>query len=267
MPCAILSFGFVDLHERCSLIPRDKGARTDSILAFDYASQCGTVKGVLCLDIGNALFHNARMAHLKSPSSEATRTRGRPRQFDIEVALGKAARVFRERGYHASSIADLTQAMELASGSVYKAFRDKRSVFVAAFDHEARVRAERFRRIMAATTSGRDRIRVALIFSAEASYGAEGRRGCLIVGTVAGLSTFDADIAKRATAALHRSETLMADLIRQGQADGSIHAGIESEVTARLMLCVLQGMRVIGKTGRTRAEMLAVANAAMKFLD
>jgi len=26
-------------------------------------------------------------------------------------------------------------------------------------------------------------------------------------------------------------------------------------------------MRVIGKTGRTRAEMLAVANAAMKFLD
>jgi hypothetical protein len=55
-------------------------------------------------------------------------------------------------------------------------------------------------------------------------------------------------------------------LIRQGQADGSIPADIDSRVTARLMLCLLQGMRVIGKTGRKRKEMIAVAEAAMKLL-
>jgi hypothetical protein len=32
------------------------------------------------------------------------------------------------------------------------------------------------------------------------------------------------------------------------------------------MLCLLQGMRVIGKTGRKRKEMIAVAEAAMKLL-
>jgi hypothetical protein len=55
-------------------------------------------------------------------------------------------------------------------------------------------------------------------------------------------------------------------LTPHGQADGSISAVIDSEVTARLMLCLLQGMRVIGKTGRSRQQMMAVVDAAMKLL-
>jgi TetR/AcrR family transcriptional regulator, transcriptional repressor for nem operon len=39
-----------------------------------------------------------------------------------------------------------------------------------------------------------------------------------------------------------------------------------SKATARLMLCLLQGMRVVGKTGRSRGEMTAVDDAAMKLL-
>ena len=192
--------------------------------------------------------------------------RGRPREFDIDDALDKSVRVFRERGYHATSIADLTQAMELASGSVYKAFKDKRAIFLAAFDREAKTRREKLQRLMSTAKSGRDRIRVVLRFFAESSHGVEGKRGCLIVGTAADLTTFDAEVAQRVTAALRQSETLVVDLIRQGQADGSILATIDSTVTARLMLCVLQGMRVIGKTGRRRKDVMAVADAAMRLL-
>jgi TetR/AcrR family transcriptional repressor of nem operon len=200
-------------------------------------------------------------------SSTASRGRGRPREFDLDAALDKSVRVFRERGYHRTSIADLTAAMDLASGSVYKAFKDKRAVFLAAFDREAIVRWEKLRRILGTAKSGRDRVRVALSFIAESSHGVEGKRGCLIVGTAADLATFDPEVAQRVKAALERSEWLMVDLIRQGQADGSIPATIDRKVTARLILCLLQGMRVIGKTGRKRTEMRAVANAAMKLLS
>src|SRR6267378_8683733 len=96
-------------------------------------------------------------------SSTASRGRGRPREFNMDAALDKSVRVFRERGYNATSIADLTRAMELASGSVYKAFKDKRAVFLAAFDHEARRRWEQLRQIISAAKSGRDRIQAALI--------------------------------------------------------------------------------------------------------
>jgi len=184
----------------------------------------------------------------------------------VNDALDKAVLVFRERGYHATSIADLTAAMELASGSVYKAFKDKRAVFLAAFDRAAMIRQGELQRILRIAKSGRDRIRDTLLFYAESSYGMEGKRGCLVVGSAADLVTFDAEIAQRVTASLHKTEALIVELIRQGQEDGSIRVAIDREATARLMLCVLQGMRVVGKTGRSRTQMSAVANAAMKLL-
>src|SRR6266403_5867536 len=104
------------------------------------------------------------MANVESSSSvTVSRGRGRPREFDIDTALDKAARVFRERGYHATSIADLTEAMELASGSVYKAFKDKQAVFLATFEREGMKRGEALRRVLSVAKSGRDGIRGALM--------------------------------------------------------------------------------------------------------
>jgi TetR/AcrR family transcriptional repressor of nem operon len=107
--------------------------------------------------------------------------------------------------------------MELASGSVYKAFKDKRTIFTAAFDREGAVRGEKLRRILNGAKTGRDRIREAIIFYAESSSGVEGKLGCLVVGSTAELSTFDTEVAQRVTAALDECETLMVDLIRQAR--------------------------------------------------
>ena len=63
----------------------------------------------------------------------------------MDTALDRALRVFRERGYHATSIGDLTAAMRLATGSVYKAFRDKHAVFLAAFERYTALRQEQTR--------------------------------------------------------------------------------------------------------------------------
>src|SRR4030088_2440321 len=124
-------------------------------------------------------------------SSNASRGPGRPREFDIDAALDKSVRVFREKGYHATSISDLTEAMELASGSVYKAFKDKQAVFLATFEREGMKRGEALRRVVSAAKSGRDGIRGALMFYAECSYGMEGKRGCLVVGGAVELSLLD----------------------------------------------------------------------------
>jgi AcrR family transcriptional regulator len=185
----------------------------------------------------------------------------------MDAALDKAVRVFCERGYYATSIADLMDAMQLASGSVYKAFKDKRAVFLAAFDRYKVVRDGQLREAVEAGRTGRDRIRKALYFFVKSSYGAEGRQGCLVVSSAAELAIFDEEVAGRVTASLQKSERLMGDLIRQGVSDGSIPSHINSDATARLMLCILQGVRVVGKTGRTRAEMTAMVDIAMKVLD
>lgn len=199
-------------------------------------------------------------------SPPTSRGPGRPRQFDIDQAIDRAIAVFCERGYHATSIGNLADAMELTPGSIYKAFEDKRAVFLAAFERYRAVRTEKLARAIEAGATGLERVRQALTFYAEASQGAEGSRGCLVVGTATELAIFDEEVAQQVKAALQRNEALMAALIEEGQADGSIKASLNSKATARMMLCLLQGMRVIGKTGRTRAEMTDVVEAAMRTL-
>src|SRR5271168_3205870 len=60
---------------------------------------------------------------------------GRPREFDIDEAVESAILVFRSRGYHGASVQDLTEGTGLARGSLYKAFHDKRTLFLTALDH------------------------------------------------------------------------------------------------------------------------------------
>ncbi|WP_428115063.1 TetR/AcrR family transcriptional regulator, partial [Bradyrhizobium sp.] len=73
-------------------------------------------------------------------SLEKSRGPGRPREFDMDKALDRAIGVFRERGFHATSIGDLKDATDLTAGSIYKAFKDKRAVFLAAFDRYTSLR-------------------------------------------------------------------------------------------------------------------------------
>ncbi len=198
--------------------------------------------------------------------TERPRGPGRPREFDIDAALDKAIGVFREHGYHATSVGDLTRAMQLASGSIYKAFKDKRAVFLAAFDRYTSQRSRQLRGIAALASTGREGLRDVLAFYVKSSQGAEGRRGCLVVGSAVELAIFDPEIASRVAAALKANEALLAELIRQGQSDGSTSSRIDPDTTARVMVCLTQGLRVVGKAGRPLSEASSLVDIAMKLV-
>src|SRR5688572_5876293 len=64
---------------------------------------------------------------------------GRPREFDMSVALDQALDVFWRNGYESTSISDLTAAMGINPPSLYAAFGDKEGLFLEAVErYEAR---------------------------------------------------------------------------------------------------------------------------------
>jgi AcrR family transcriptional regulator len=197
---------------------------------------------------------------------EIPRPRGRPREFDMNAALDQAIRVFREQGYNATSIPDLIAAMGLASGSIYKAFRDKRAVFLAAYDRYTLLRNEQLAAVVRTAKPARERLRDVLAFYVESARGIEGRRGCMVVGSAVELAAVDREIAARVSGSLARNEAFLADLIRQGQADESIPGRIDPDETARVMVYLTQGLRVVGKSGRPPPETSSVVDIAMKLL-
>ena len=202
----------------------------------------------------------------RSTPSSPSRSPGRPREFDIDRALDAALIVFRERGYHAASLGELGAAMKLTAGSIYKAFADKRAIFLDAFARYIALRESRLAALIDAQPSGFDKLQALLDDYVEQSCGVEGRRGCLVVGSATELATFDAEMAGQVTAALQRNEARLLALIRLGQADGSISTELDAEVAALTLLCLLQGFRVVGKTKRSRAKMQAAADQALRLL-
>ena len=56
------------------------------------------------------------------------------------------------------------------------------------------------------------------------------------------------------------------NFVELGKSDGSMSANIDPDASASLLLSLVQGFRVVGKTGRTRAEMMAAVDEAMRLL-
>ena len=63
---------------------------------------------------------------------------GRPREFDRDHALQAAMLVFWSKGYSATSMNDLCDAMGIRSPSLYAAFRSKEALYLETIDYNAK---------------------------------------------------------------------------------------------------------------------------------
>lgn len=192
---------------------------------------------------------------------------GRPREFDSDAVLDKAITRFSEFGYHGTSISDLNKVLGLTSGSIYKAWGDKRGLFLAALDRYVELRAKAMRECIASADTGRGKIAAVLAHYARMSSEAAGRTGCLVIETAVELSVADAEIATRIAAQQQQREAQLRRLIEEAQRDGSVRSDLDAALTARLLLTIQQGMRVLGKTGALGQDMQPLVPEAMRLLD
>ena len=185
----------------------------------------------------------------------------------MERVLDASVHVFCERGFHGTSIADLTAATGLTGGSLYKAFADKDAMYLAAVEHQSSQRNAQLQQVVDAAESGRDKVRAALEFYADLSTGATGREGCLVVETAVGIDALDERAAAYARRAMEQRRTFFSDLIALGKADGSIPHHVETSAVSAMLLNLVQGMRVVGKTDPSREAVASVVRSALMLLN
>jgi TetR/AcrR family transcriptional regulator, transcriptional repressor for nem operon len=188
---------------------------------------------------------------------------GRPREFDMDEAVCDAMKVFQAHGYAGTSLVDLIGGTGLTRGSLYKAFKDKRTLFLAALDRYITTATDELRANLGLGSPGAA-IRRALMRIARASACKMGQRGCLAVASATELASKDKQIRQEISRGFSRTQSLLEDAIRRGQATGEIHSRRDPAVLSRFLLCTIEGMVVLGKTGRTAKEMCEIVDVALE---
>jgi TetR/AcrR family transcriptional regulator, transcriptional repressor for nem operon len=198
------------------------------------------------------------------PSAPA---RGRPREFDTEAAVERAMQVFWSRGYHATALPDLLDATKLSRGSLYAAFGDKHALFLRALDRYIADALARMERELDPRHDPVDGLRACLAGYVERTSGANGRRGCLLVATTMELAGRDAEVDRRIARFFTAMEGRVAGALSRAKAAGALAEGVEPSIAARILVCFVEGLRVVGKTAPARAASQATVDALLdRFL-
>lgn len=184
----------------------------------------------------------------------------------MDLVLDGAVRLFRERGYNGASVADLCAVTGLTAGSLYKAFQDKRGLFVAALDHYVARREAALAKRLSKVHRGREKILATLHSYADVSYGSEGRIGCMVLAGLTDADTFDAALADRFRQAISSLERRFCNFIEQGIEDASLPGHLDASSTAQYLVCVAEGLRALGKRGAKRSEVHAIVEQSMRAL-
>jgi len=110
--------------------------------------------------------------------------------------------VFWKNGYGATNLPDLLAAMQITRGSFYKAFGDKRSVYIEALKRYDRLHIQAAVAMLGDETVGSGIGRLLRLFagSIHAGIPREERRGCLMCNAMVELGPTDATVASLTTA-------------------------------------------------------------------
>jgi AcrR family transcriptional regulator len=188
---------------------------------------------------------------------------GRPREFDREAALEAAMFVFWRKGFAATSMNDLCDAMDVRSPSLYAAFGSKEALYLEAVEHYVRtVGASVWDKLVEGATARAGVENLLLAGSDTLPKSRTKPAGCMAMLSAIGdeWPAVITDVVRKV-----RLEVLnqLRARLETAVAEGELPAATDVDGLSRFYLSVFQGMAVQARDGASRSELKTVAAAAM----
>jgi AcrR family transcriptional regulator len=188
---------------------------------------------------------------------------GRPREFDRDAALEAAMFLFWRKGFAASSMNDLCDAMGIASPSLYAAFGDKESLYLEAIEHYVRTHGPPVWDKLMEGKNARDSIANLLIAGTDSLPKSRTTPpGCM--ATLAAVSDeWPAPIVRFIKKIRLEMLGRLRSRLEAAVSDGELPTSTDIDGLSRFFLSVFQGMAIQAKDGASPAELRGAAAAAM----
>jgi AcrR family transcriptional regulator len=196
---------------------------------------------------------------IKSKTTAAKR--GRPRAFDLDVALERAMHVFWTKGYEGGSLSDLTRAMRINRPSLYAAFGNKEQLFGKALDRYMDGPVGYFGKALAAPKA-RDVVEEIFLGTARMADDPRIPAGCLMVQGA--LACGDASVRKEVAARRAAAEAALRRRLQRAKRDGDLPKNSDPGALAGYVMTIVRGMAVQSAGGASTDQLRRVAQIALR---
>lgn len=192
----------------------------------------------------------------------------RTKEFEPERALKRATDLFWRRGYEATSLRELLDAMGIGQGSFYGTFGDKHALFLAALDRYREAAEADAVATLEEDGSSKEAVRAVFGGMVDVLAGQEEpRRGCFVTNTAVELAPHDPEVKESISRYVAVLEDAFERTICRGQAAGEIDPRRNPRTLARSLVNNSLGLRVLAKTGADRRTLEDAADVALWALE
>ncbi len=191
---------------------------------------------------------------------------GPQKQFDRDDVLEQAMQLFWERGYEATGMTQLLEHVGIGRQSLYNAFGDKRSLFVATLDHYFRTRGAPILAQLRAPGRAIENIRQ--VFLAWEKMAEDSRfTGCLMGNTAAEMAHNDPEIARQIGGYIRALEDGFTETLELAQEQGDVSKKHDARGVARSLIHMIQGVALLSKVLRDRDSAKGVLRSTLRMLE
>jgi len=174
---------------------------------------------------------------------------GRPREFEEQKVVSEALQLFWKQGYGATSIPDLLRVTGLERGSLYKAFKDKQSLFERAFSTYLRSVRAALRETLSSAGSPLERLTAWFGQASQGCSGDSGGPGCLAVNAMVELAPFEPGVRARLTRHWAIVEDAIAHAVAEAQRAGEIRSDVSAQKLAQMIVRTIAGVATFSRQG------------------
>jgi AcrR family transcriptional regulator len=199
-------------------------------------------------------------------SDAKAKTRGRPRNFEPEMALSQAREVFWDAGYSASSLDELSAAMGMNRPSVYAAFGDKEALYLRTLEGYRDAGADAIRAALDPKKPLAEGLREMYAGALTLYFANAPARGCFLVGTAATEAVRNERVRETFRDSLGLFDQLLEERFRLAKKTGEIDARADPVMLARLADSIMFSLAVRARSGESRADLEALADAGVAMI-
>jgi len=191
----------------------------------------------------------------------------RQREFDKEDVLQRAITVFWAKGYEATSIRDLKDAMGISSSSMYEVFGDKRGVFLAALAKYCEMERAQIDEMAQQAPSPQAFVKQLFASVKDVVHQGQHTNASMAFNVMVEFGTRDTRVTDLLLAHYFGIADIIARVIEQGQATKIISNTEMPRQIAFTILSTLHGMATITGIKADFADLDAVTRLTIQLLN